>query len=380
MVEAGSSCAGACDCGLECLACTVTHVSERGAPASDTSIFFPLHTSVELFEDRNSPAAVVRAKEAAVLYDRLLFETGMLDVSIATAGSWISWKPEQALTPDVREQARQVVPMGTEMVIAIGKEEEYGVPAPAEAMRHLQQGGISAQYIAEFHTGILDELAQFDADWVRVVEGSAAHIPRSDPLGERIATLDWSDLRDQSLLRDRSRQERAFIYKAFNRDATLAAAFGSAFSVTPLFNPMVQRHGLAADLAGSGPLAFAVPHVGALPWEAVVEFRDHDGSREARAKLREFDELAARGDAESANAHLLAVGQELTAVLFQAIKDQRKGLPEQMAEEAIKTAVSFLPVVGPAVESVSAVTQMVVEERRFNRSWIAALMTLQQRS
>ena len=119
---------------------------------------------------------------------------------------------------------------------------------------------------------------------------------------------------------------------------------------------------------------------GGLPWEAVVEFRDHPGSQEARAKLREFDERAAQGDAEAANAYLRAVAQEVTDMLFRVIDDQRKGLPEQMADEAIKTAVSFVPVVGPAVELTASVAQAVIDDQRFKRSWIAALMQLRARA
>ncbi len=37
-------------------------------------IFLPLRTSVELFDDPTSPQATTRAKQAAVLYDEVIFE------------------------------------------------------------------------------------------------------------------------------------------------------------------------------------------------------------------------------------------------------------------------------------------------------------------
>jgi hypothetical protein len=39
-----------------------------------SAIFFPLRASVELFVDRQSPAAPTRVKEAAVLYDQVYLE------------------------------------------------------------------------------------------------------------------------------------------------------------------------------------------------------------------------------------------------------------------------------------------------------------------
>ena len=109
-------------------------MADSGAGAG-TSIFFPLRTSVELFEDRTSPAAVVRAKVAAVLYDRVIFEMGMFDATISSGGSFALWRPPDALTPDVRKRARQVIPLGEPVTFAIGKQEAQGVPAPPEAMR-----------------------------------------------------------------------------------------------------------------------------------------------------------------------------------------------------------------------------------------------------
>jgi hypothetical protein len=50
-------------------------LSQRGGVTLAT-IFFPLRTSVELFQEPASPKAVARAKQAAILYDRLVFEGG----------------------------------------------------------------------------------------------------------------------------------------------------------------------------------------------------------------------------------------------------------------------------------------------------------------
>jgi hypothetical protein len=55
---------------------------------SRISIIFPLRTSVELFRDPMSVIAPTRAKEAAILYDELVFEAGLYEIGITEQGSF----------------------------------------------------------------------------------------------------------------------------------------------------------------------------------------------------------------------------------------------------------------------------------------------------
>jgi hypothetical protein len=63
-------------------------------------IFFPLRTSVELFASRDAPEAITRAKLAALLYDQVIFEAGLLDVTIGETGGSHWWTPPDALTAE----------------------------------------------------------------------------------------------------------------------------------------------------------------------------------------------------------------------------------------------------------------------------------------
>jgi hypothetical protein len=209
---------------------------------------------------------------------------------------------------------------------------------------------------------------------------TGTHVPEGTTVEALVRKLNFEDRRDSSLLAGESTFVRGYVYEAFNRDSVVAATLRSSLNVTPLFSAMVARHGIRPEHSGADALAITVPNVGALPWEAVVEFRDHPGSQEARAKLREFDARGADGDPERGYEYLRSVHGAVTTALFEALDDQRRGLPEQLAEEAIKTAVSFVPVVGPAVELTASVADAVIDTRRFNRSWIAALMQLRARS
>jgi len=76
------------------------------------------------------------------------------------------------------------------------------------------------------------------------------------------------------------------VIKSFNQDSVAAALIGAAFNPTTLFAPVAQRRALAAPRDGREALSVVVPNVEALPWETVLEFREHPGSGEARAMLR----------------------------------------------------------------------------------------------
>jgi len=84
-------------------------------------------------------------------------------------------------------------------------------------------------------------------------------------------------------------------------------------------------------LSGQHALEIAVPNLVVLPWEAVVEFRNHAGSAEARAMLREFGQKAATEYLEDAEAFLGSIRYGVVDALFFAFERQRQGWPERIA-------------------------------------------------
>jgi hypothetical protein len=308
----------------------------------------------------------------------VIFEPGLLDVTIASNGSMPWWHPKEHLTPELRRQARRPIPLGSPVSFTVGKQSGKGVPAPPEATRAFPLGGLSVRYVAEFYTGILDDLAEFSVDWVAEAGGGA--IDRSHPVGAQVAreieALDHEDRLDESLMPEQQNEwVRRYVSQSFNRDAIIASELGAAFNITPMFAPMVERRGVRPDLPGSEALSYVIPNLGRMPWEAIVEFREHDGSEEARAKLREFEQRAAE-DAQDAFNYGRGAGQEITAARFGALEDQRSSLPEELAKEALLGAVELVPGVGPIAEKIASVAQTIREDRRLRRHWTSALMLL----
>src|SRR5688500_9603431 len=126
-----------------------------------TRLYFPLRTSVELFRDPASPAAEVRAKQGAVLYEEIAFESGAFEVTITTTGGVSQrWRPTEELADEDLRDARQIHEQGTPFSLSIGIQPAKGVCAPPEAMRvgrrstmrTIVGGDVSRHYVAEWES------------------------------------------------------------------------------------------------------------------------------------------------------------------------------------------------------------------------------------
>lgn len=340
-----------------------------------STLYFPLRTSVELFGDRRTPDAITRAKQAAVLYDDLLFDVGLLEVHVLDAGSWMWWTPPHQLSDERLEGTRDPIAPGTPISFGAAVQPGPGIPAPGPG-RTILQGKVLLDYAAEFHTGILDELARFEPDWVHLLETGGTDTPNVPKLRELVNALNFRDLRDHDLMADRTNWERSWIYKAFNHDSVIATSLGAGFNVTPVFEPLLNRNGGRPDLAGAHALEVQVPNVGALPWEAIVEFRNHPGNEQARQKLREFEETAAASEPRDAEEFFLRMNQEMARASQQAFAEFMPKMPETVAKEVGKTLVALIPVVGPFIEKGATAAEMVAQTLSGRRSWLAALMEL----
>jgi hypothetical protein len=73
-----------------------------------------------MFKAPTSPIAATRAEQAAVLYDELIFETGLYEVATTPNGSSDDWTPQEHITPEVLTRARDTPEPGASMSILVG--------------------------------------------------------------------------------------------------------------------------------------------------------------------------------------------------------------------------------------------------------------------
>jgi hypothetical protein len=337
-------------------------------------LFFPLRTSVELFPDPSSVAATARAKEAVVLYDRVVFEAGLFEINITGGGSFENWRGPDALTLEDLAHSRELPSPGSSFTILVGKESSRGVPAPQEAMRPVLSAPLAQSYVAEWHSGVIEELVKLKpgwAGWTELPDQGEAMTELSPVVKDTRRAIERAtdDI-------DIDRAVKRFAQGALARDAVVAASIGAAFNVTSLFEPLIAGTGAQPEPSGRVALDILVPDVGKLPWEAIAEYREHAGSQEARGKLQEFEERVAAAGPDDPLEFQRGVFHEISRELFAVIADLEGTLTKELAGEAVKTGVSFIPVIGPFLGPGASLIQAVAEEVQERRTWYAALMKL----
>jgi len=256
----------------------------------------------------------------------------------------------------------------------MGVQPARGVPASPESMRPFLSGSITASYAAEWHSDVIEELGKLRPEW-------AAYVILEDH-GETIRGLSEPIKATERVVLDIVREAGmepwtgGFAAKALARDSVVAANMGAAFSVTSLFEPLVLGLNADPDPAGRTALGILVPEVGNLPWEAVAEYRQHPGGEDARGKLREFEERALASDPDDPLEFQAEVFRSITNDLFAAISELQGSVVKDLAAEAAKTGISFIPVVGPALGPGVSLAQAIGEHLQEQRTWYAALMKL----
>lgn len=343
-----------------------------------TRLFFPLRSSVELFQDPTSVAAVTRAKEGAILYDELVFEAGLYNIGITDQGSFANWRPPGAFSPEQLASSRQPPEPGSGMAVSFGVQPSKGEPAPPEAMRLGFSGQLAASYVAEWHSGVIDELAAIEPSWASTVAFSESD-PELEPL--RAPLREAQRALDQAFPNQPGNRPfvHNFLVKTLARDAVVAASMEAAMNVTSLFSPVVDAIA-QPDPSGQTALGILVPNVGALRWEQIAEFREHPGAVEARGELREFEARALAAGPDDPLDFQRKVFQAVSAELLAVIQDLKPKLGASLSEEAAKFGISFVPVAGPFIGTAAGFAEALYEAAKQRHAWYAAIMRLRDMS
>jgi hypothetical protein len=340
-----------------------------------TRAYLPLRSSVEWFENPESPEPVTRAKQAAVLYDEVVFEDGLLDASLTTQGSFVHYLHPGSFTEEDIRRVRRAPGAGEGFEIKIGIQPLANEPAPPESMISFIRGQYTAKYTAEWRTGVIDALKEFRPSWAAMLEMPDERLSEVG-LGQVVAQLAQELEADAVAASDPI--QRSFIVQSFSRDVAVAASMDATLQVTAMFEPLLAAEAkslsVAADPSGRTALGIVVPNVASLPWEAIVEFRDHAGSQEARTKLREVEERVHSGDPADVDEFRRRVSIEVTDLMFSAISELRGSVGKDLAKEALNTSVSWIPF----ASNIASAAEMAVEAIQRRRSWHAALLKIRQ--
>lgn len=313
--------------------------------------FFPLRTSVELFDDATSPRVESRIKQAAVLYDELLFERGMYEATATTDHLIEHVHAPENVTDEQIARANQRDPRAYALRTVIEVDHPDIPPLVSE-------GRITGQYAAEFEFSLLSRLTDFNDGWVTLLDiadlkGDAFIAdpppPRPSPSGDPDDR--WLD---------------TFAAGALQRDLAAATFLGADFNISPLFAPAAGR---LAQTAPDNTLTYLFPYVGQCRWEQIAEFRAHDAAEHARQLLWDWHERAEEHGPEAAAS---ALQRELQAATLE-LREQFQFL-SHATEIAVSTVVP--QPVGPLLGKAVALLRERTHREAGRRSPAAALMKL----
>lgn len=333
-------------------------------------IYFPLRSSVEFFEDPGGATPAARAKEAAVLFDQVVFEDGQIIATVGAQMNWMMHRPRHELTDEDLEDARPPAGPGESMMIAVGTETTPGKPAPE--MQSIGETVVMQAYSAQWHTAAIDELQALEVPWAAIATPSDETLERlAKPIQQ--ATGEFTTRAQGGGL---SPMQVDFVAKSLARDAMFAAALGASINVTSMFAPMIE--GAEQEATGSDALAFMVPNLEHLPWEEIAEHRERSGSVEARGLLREVEEKALAEEPGDAAAYLEKVKASITDGLAAALVETEVNMPKVVGREVVNLAVSFVPIVGQGIGSLAGIATALGERAEQRESGIFALVKLRR--
>lgn len=375
---------------------------------------FTLPTGIEAVGGKTDLRAIARAKQASVLFDEIVVESGLRVVEIGVQGVVGTFQRGAAglsktFLHEVRSLAEDaqygvaVVVTDDHVEIHIGTD----IPRMDDA-RYFEQA-VVARYVGDYHTGILDELADFGADWVRVVSVTRTPGETADVADERLARLGNDGPCDLSsvieLTPDEAKRLAASLGTALEeigaeepnepseivapQEAMLAAdladdvKLGDELRAIPAlsgaFSTVAADRGVPIGLPGAESLGFVVPNVSVVPWEAIATFRDHPGAQEARAHLREFEKEAVAGERDQSAEFVRATARAVSDGLLGAAKDLAPSLPDDLRSPLLGTAVGFIPIMGQYASLAISMGDMISAIRaheKFEGSWLAAVFEL----
>lgn len=387
--------------------------------ASSSRALFSVPTGLESVGAATTRSTVARAKQASVLFDEIVVESGLKLMEMSAEGiAAVIQRGPGSLSEALLRESRQV-PEHAKHGIAVvpregGVEIYVGTNLPRIDEAFYVERELTGRYVGEYHTGILQDLAKLQAPWVRVVDIKRPHEGSLEIDDGELTTLPEHGDIDDLITKIRMDSEQAVAlgkelqdppegsgagtespgeqeladYSAkglLSADLAEAIELGDRLDAVPAlsgaFAEVASERGVPVGLPGVEALGFIVPNFSALPWEAVAEFRDHPGAIEAREKLREFDAAAeARGGSQTVEA-VRATGRAVTTGLLGAVDDLAPKLPDEIGKHLASTSVGLIPVVGQYASLALSVGDMIAalrESERFDQSWVAAVFELRE--
>jgi hypothetical protein len=364
--------------------------------------------------------AVGRAKLASVLFDEVVFESGLHVVEFGP-DRLLSGRRRVGMTgmSSALLKSWRTVARGTKSGLAIRAFEDHvelyaGSDLPNLPDATYYEGEVAFRCVCEYHSGIMDELARLGVDWARAVTVTQSAAEKPDITDEPIAMLPATasstgveQSKPYVVLRftlDEAKRLGDLLNAGAHDLATdpgpsdavdeplhraLAEGLAEAISIADLlgavpimssaYEQVARERSVPIGMPGAESLGFVIPNLSSLPWEAIAQFRAHEGSVEARARLREFEASAAAREPQGSVALVRATGKAVSDGLLSVVNDLSPSLPQSLRGPILESAVGVVPLVGQYASLAISMGDAIAtlrEHRAFQRSWVAAIFEL----
>lgn len=337
----------------------------------ESVFFFPLRTNVEYFETAEGALSLEsRVKEALILYDRVVFQSGLYLVDMGPGGAW-----DDHVAPTQ-------MPRGEELRHFLDRRRKsegfsfFIQPSPESPFQLEYSSETERSFHAQFHS-LFGEVSSVCGNAVEMADLDLSDKGKQTAQARADA---YFGLEDYPLPKASWMVQKKLFRNLF-LDLLLVSALGWAGGMDSLHRPVLdaiikQEAGYQA-VPGFVALGIEVPHVAALPWEQIADVRKHPAIMEFREHLREAEETVRTMLPEAPPEVIQA---EVAGVLHrELIREVR----ERMAPSGMELAGSVgLQIVGGVVPLVGTVQtgisvgKEVVDWHREQNSWLAVLMEL----
>jgi len=342
----------------------VQGVRVKSGQSVRSTIYFPLRTNVDWFVTPDRATLLARrVKQAVLLYDNLVFESGLYKAWIGPSGAVQSWIPPDQLSEEMLQEA--VTPQGEKHFLKFGSTVILDQPT-------------ERAFGAQFHT-LVNEFGGDDLPWITLQALEPAD--RFKKVGERLARRDIGN--KGIVIEGATRVARDVMLKNVNRDMMLASMLGAAVSMDPLHGPLLVQDVAIREMltpeVGFLALEVVVPDFSMLPWSEVFDLRGHPAFTAFRRKMVEV-ETRVRECLPDGTVRDLK--HEIMGLLLDESLHEVKRLAPRLAPSlacVVADAALDLLVAVPAVRAIKAVGEFAWDFKDWNehrKSWTVVLHRL----
>ena len=332
-----------------------------------STFFFPLSTNVGYFDSTEGYLTLTeRVKQASLLYEKLVFESGVYIATIWEDGNTDMWMPPEDINDEMLAKMRSdFKPVGGDAFFSIAD------PESGELL-HVTSGPVVRRFHCEFHS-TLRALNAEHSPWIEIESFELT------PGGKQNANLLKTSIEKDfdELMPDAGHFLKTKVLTNLSQDLVLSSAMQVAASVDAVYAPLLRRNSGLQPAPGFAALQVALPNLSHLSWDKIVELRNRDCLVEFRQKMVSLEAMAKealpQGEAQEVQ-YQFSLFQTFIQELTRELAERQPSVGGVVGNVALDLMIGLIPI--PGVSAAATGIRGVAEVKESNQSWTAAFLQL----